>query len=240
MARASRGEPWEKAKSPFATTLWLLMNEQPVTTQAQLAEITGKTRQTISQYVNGVSEPGYDTLVKIADHFKVSLDYLLGRSKARTLDNSIQAACNITGLTEGSIYTLRRYMNVDDGYLSLYEKYGGRYAGYAIDMVNEFIGFALSYEEGKIPFEMYLAFRQQNEEHRESVEKWTQMTQEERQAHSFKMVDIHQTAFRGGFYPLFSEDASDYFRIAFCDNFKDFLKDRYPLAEIPQKNSKED
>lgn len=240
MARASRGEPWEKANNSFATTLLQLMKEQPVTTQAQLAEITGKTRQTISQYVNGVSEPGYDTLVKIADHFKVSLDYLLGRSKARTLDNSIQAACNITGLTERSIYALRRYMDVDDGYLSLYEKYGGRYASYAIDMVNEFISFALNYDEDKTPFKMYLAFRQQNEEHRESVEKWIQMTQEERQAHFFQMVDLHQTTFQGGFYPLFSKEASDYFRIAFCDNFKDFLKDRYPLAEMPKQNSKED
>lgn len=240
MARASRGEPWEKANNSFATTLLRLMKEQPVTTQAQLAEITGKTRQTISQYVNGVSEPGYDTLVKIADHFKVSLDYLLGRSKARTLDNSIQAACNITGLTEESIYALRRYMDVDDGYLSLHAKYGRRYAGYAIDMVNEFISFALNYDEDKNPFKMYLAFRQQNEEHRESVEKWIQMTQEERQAHSFQMVDLHQTTFQGGFYPLFSEEASDYFRIAFCDSFKDFLKDRYPLAEIPKQNSKED
>lgn len=80
MARASRGEPWEKAKSPFATRLLTLMNKQPITTQAQLAEITGKTRQTISQYVNGISEPGYDTLVKIADHFRVSVDYLIGRT----------------------------------------------------------------------------------------------------------------------------------------------------------------
>ena len=88
MARASRGEPWEKAKSPFATRLWLLMNGHPCTTQAQLAEITGKTRQTISQYVNGISEPSYDTLVKIADHFQVSLDYLLGR----TADPAIQTS----------------------------------------------------------------------------------------------------------------------------------------------------
>lgn len=42
-------------------------------------KVTGKTRQTVSQYCNGVSEPGYSTLVKIADHFDVSIDYLLGR-----------------------------------------------------------------------------------------------------------------------------------------------------------------
>lgn len=106
MARASRGESWEKAKSPFATRLWLLMNGQPGTTQAQLAEITGKTRQTISQYVNGVSEPGYDTLVKIADHFHVSLDYLLGRSDVASIDLSVQDIHRITGLSEVNIASL--------------------------------------------------------------------------------------------------------------------------------------
>ena len=106
MARASRGESWEKANSPFATRLWLLMNEQPGTTQAQLAEITGKTRQTISQYVNGVSEPGYDTLIKIADHFHVSLDYLLGRSDVASIDLSVQDIHRITGLSEVNIASL--------------------------------------------------------------------------------------------------------------------------------------
>lgn len=106
MARASKGEQWEKSKSPFATTLRLLMDKQPITTQAQLAEITGKTRQTISQYVNGVSEPGYNTLVKIADHFHVSLDYLLGRSDVASIDLSVQDIHRITGLTEENIASL--------------------------------------------------------------------------------------------------------------------------------------
>ena len=113
MARASRGESWEKAKSPFATTLWRLMNRQPVTTQAQLAEITGKTRQTISQYVNGISEPSYDTLVRIADHFHVSLDYLLGRSDISTIDLSVQEIHRRTGLTEENIVFMQ-YLGEDN------------------------------------------------------------------------------------------------------------------------------
>ena len=56
-------------KSPFPVALRALMSEKPATTQEKLAEITGKTRQTVSQYVNGISEPGYDTLIKIADYF---------------------------------------------------------------------------------------------------------------------------------------------------------------------------
>lgn len=70
-------------KSPFPVALRALMSEKPITTQEKLAEITGKTRQTVSQYVNGISAPGYDTLIKIADYFDVSTDYLLGRTADR-------------------------------------------------------------------------------------------------------------------------------------------------------------
>ena len=35
---------------------------------------------TISRYENGEREPGIDELIRIADYFNVSLDYLLERS----------------------------------------------------------------------------------------------------------------------------------------------------------------
>ena len=73
----------EKYKAPFATAIRSLM-EGNGTTQDDLADKIGKTRQTVSQYVNGISEPGYDTLVKIADHFDVSTDFLLGRTRDKS------------------------------------------------------------------------------------------------------------------------------------------------------------
>lgn len=79
-------------ENQFSSTLRILMTVPPITTQAQLAEITGKTRQTISQYVNGISEPGYDTLVKIADYFEVSIDYLLGRCQGKGIQVESQPA----------------------------------------------------------------------------------------------------------------------------------------------------
>ncbi len=69
----------EKYNTPFPTTLRKLMEERGETQDA-LASVTSKTRQTVSQYVNGISEPSYITLVKIADYFNVSTDYLLGRT----------------------------------------------------------------------------------------------------------------------------------------------------------------
>lgn len=103
MARTQRGVA-EKYNSPFAVALRALMSEKPITTQDKLAEVTKKTRQTVSQYVNGVSEPGYDTLVKIADHFDVSVDYLLGRTKDRRKTLSVY---DQLGLSERNITVLR-------------------------------------------------------------------------------------------------------------------------------------
>ena len=95
----------EKYNSPFAKAVRELMREQSAT-QDVLAEKIGKTRQTVSQYVNGISEPGYDTLVKMADHFGVSTDYLLGRSVPKTVEASAQAAIEYTGLSEENINSL--------------------------------------------------------------------------------------------------------------------------------------
>lgn len=95
----------EKYHSPFAKALRHLMDEQDIT-QDRLAKETGKSRQTVSQYVNGISEPGYDTLAKIADYFGVSTDYLLGRSDIKTVDISAQAIIAYTGLSEENVTTL--------------------------------------------------------------------------------------------------------------------------------------
>lgn len=89
--------------SPFPVALRTLMREKSVT-QEKIAEVTEKTRQTVSQYVNGISEPGYETLIKIADYFDVSIDYLLGRSKDKRRSPSIYDSI---GLSEESITLLR-------------------------------------------------------------------------------------------------------------------------------------
>lgn len=51
-------------------------------TQSKLAEKIGVSRSTIAMYETGSSEPDIDTLNKIADFFKVSLDFLMERGDA--------------------------------------------------------------------------------------------------------------------------------------------------------------
>ena len=53
-------------------------------TQEQLATRLNITRSALANYENGLREPGYEILIKIADYFDISLDYLLCRTDAQT------------------------------------------------------------------------------------------------------------------------------------------------------------
>lgn len=48
--------------------------------QLKLAMDLNMNQNTISRYETGEREPGIDDLIKIADYFRVSLDYLLERT----------------------------------------------------------------------------------------------------------------------------------------------------------------
>lgn len=52
-------------------------------TQQQMAELLNVSQNTYSQYETGKIEWTASTLIKIADYFDVSVDYLLDRTKAR-------------------------------------------------------------------------------------------------------------------------------------------------------------
>ena len=49
--------------------------------QLRLAMELNTTQNTISRYETGEREPGIDELIKIADYFHVSVDYLIGRTE---------------------------------------------------------------------------------------------------------------------------------------------------------------
>ena len=61
-------------------------------TQAQGARRGGVAATTVSSYETDIRLPSYEVLIRLADLFAVSADYLLGRDKSRCID--------ITGLTD--------------------------------------------------------------------------------------------------------------------------------------------
>ena len=57
-------------------------------TQQQVAQRLGVTKTIISSYENDLRQPSYDNLLKLANLFKVSTDWLLGNEKTQKYDFS--------------------------------------------------------------------------------------------------------------------------------------------------------
>ena len=53
------------------------LREKKNITQLKLAVDLNLNQNTLSRYETGEREPSYDVLIKIADYFNVSIDYLL-------------------------------------------------------------------------------------------------------------------------------------------------------------------
>lgn len=49
--------------------------------QQEIAELLGVKRNTYSDWENGKTEPNFEMVLKLADLFEVSLDWLFGRDK---------------------------------------------------------------------------------------------------------------------------------------------------------------
>lgn len=66
----------------FSDRLISLRKEHQLT-QTDLAKLIGKQRSTVSGYETEGKEPDFDTLCFLAEHFGVTVDYLLGRDDER-------------------------------------------------------------------------------------------------------------------------------------------------------------
>ena len=66
----------------FNRIIKLLRKERGIT-QKQAAEDLGVSQALLSHYEKGIRECGLDFVVRVADYYNVSCDYLLGRSMAR-------------------------------------------------------------------------------------------------------------------------------------------------------------
>lgn len=50
------------------------------TSQVKIAEYVGMKQSSINRYESGEASPSFETLLKYADYFDVSLDYIFGRT----------------------------------------------------------------------------------------------------------------------------------------------------------------
>lgn len=69
-------------ENKFKDVLRALRGERCVG-QELLAKEVGVSKGIVSMWENGLREPNMDSLIKLADYFGVSIDYLVGRTKKR-------------------------------------------------------------------------------------------------------------------------------------------------------------
>lgn len=62
------------------------LRKQRNLSQYELAERLGFSRGKLANYEQGTRQPDYDTLLKIADYFNVSTDFLLGKTDEKNPD----------------------------------------------------------------------------------------------------------------------------------------------------------
>lgn len=78
----------------FAENLRRLRKDKNLT-QIQLAEYFGYSHVAVVKWENGTREPDFATLIKLADYFEVTTDFLLGREKGKQPAHYAQAVPNI-------------------------------------------------------------------------------------------------------------------------------------------------
>lgn len=78
-------------------------------TQAELAKMLKISDRAVGYYEKGEREPDNDTLIKIAEYFKVSVDYLLGRTDIRNADIPKEVDGEFINFYEG-------YKDLDDAH----------------------------------------------------------------------------------------------------------------------------
>lgn len=122
--------------SLFSSRLRKLIKDENISMQTLSSEI-GVSRQAISQYCDGSTVPNADKLLKIAEYFNVSLDYLVGRTDVFTTDKDIQYICKYTGLNENTVKTLNNSLDQKNVFASTeWNDWGDDYIYNFSEMVN--------------------------------------------------------------------------------------------------------
>ena len=87
---------------PFPSRFRNLIEKKRATLDALAAEFN-TTRQTVSNWQNGVTVPDAVSICDIARYFGVTTDYLLGLTDVKTIETNVRAVAEYTGLSEDAI-----------------------------------------------------------------------------------------------------------------------------------------
>ena len=74
--------------------------------QEDLAEVLGCNRGSLANYETGKRTPDAEIIIKTAQHYGTTTDYILGMTDTKENDTTMQKICNYTGLSDKSVHFL--------------------------------------------------------------------------------------------------------------------------------------
>ncbi len=97
--------------SNFQTDIFIMrfaeLKEAAGETNKDLQEIFGLSLSAVINYQTGKRTPDIAFLHKLAEHYHVSADYLLGLSDVKSTEQDMKIACEVTGLSEKAIDNIK-------------------------------------------------------------------------------------------------------------------------------------
>lgn len=91
------------------------LRKQQNLTQVQVSQYLNTTHQTYNNYENGKYEPSIDMLIKLADLYNTSIDFIVGRDRVNDIGylTSTQIECvkMIKQLTETNLIKVMGYLS---------------------------------------------------------------------------------------------------------------------------------
>ena len=90
----------------IGTRIIKLREQQGKQTQQQLADSVGVSRELVKAWEKGSRKTQTDDLIKLAEHFDVTTDYLLGLTTVRKQTPTLRSVEEYTGLSEAAIMTI--------------------------------------------------------------------------------------------------------------------------------------
>lgn len=138
-----------KAQSPFTNIFRSLIMDA---TQQEVANRVGVSRQNVGKWLSGETTPDINTLVKIADAYGVSTDYLLGRTNVKSMNTELKAVCEYTGISEDVILNViksknKRITDEKQCVISLPLNYCNEITLDSVPCVSELINWFFSFKE---------------------------------------------------------------------------------------------
>ena len=227
MPRKRKTQP-DNYNKAFPSAMRTLM-EQKGTTQNELAEFLQKTRQSVSYYCDGSSSPDWETLVKIADYFDVSTDYLLGR----TQDPRRQPCATADlGLSSTAIYNIRnlceRFSDDNDtlrkGLNALLEEESFIFFAGAVEKLSRTI---------KEEIKLAKVFHETSLGHPEVANPKLRhaLSEDEMASHIYELVENHSPELSGKFSVLLGRHFVDQQKQYVLNYFEEILRD---IVNYPQ------